>query len=95
MTQLQVCDTKTLYDTEFAAEIAARKSEVRYDSPMHHYSCFGRGGVSSPHWHIAHLHKYHRRGAGKGYIKCPDCKLILRDKYNALQRHHCVRSVTD
>lgn len=90
VSQLRVCDTKVLYDTEYEAEIAARKAEHNYNSPMHHYSCYGSGGVSIPHYHIAHDYKEHRRGAGKGYIKCPSCYLLMKDKPDVIRRHRCM-----
>jgi hypothetical protein len=44
--RLNVCDTKTMYDTEFAAEIAASKIGHKYGEDMYHYACQRPGGKS-------------------------------------------------
>jgi hypothetical protein len=87
--QLSVCDTKVLYDTEFEAEISARKVEWKYGSKMHHYACYGDGTVRTPHYHIAHKHREERRGAGKNYTRCPGCYLIMRNRYDVIRKHRC------
>lgn len=93
--QLRVCDTKILYDTEFEAEIAARKTEHRYGTQMHHYSCFGAGGNYRPHWHVAHSRRSSRRGAGKGYIKCPVCYLLMKNTPVKIRNHRCTEKAPE
>lgn len=78
--QLRVCDTKTLYDTEFEAEVAAAKVGHRRDEEFEHYQC-GR------HWHICHTDPTKRRGAGKKHWRCPSCKNIYRKK--TAEKHKC------
>jgi hypothetical protein len=82
MSDLSVCDTKVLYDTEFEAEIAARKYEHRYDTDMRHYRC-------GTHWHIAHVKKYERRGTGHRYRKCYKCGLIMKNEVFLENKHVC------
>lgn len=79
--QLNVCDTKVLYDTEFEAEIAASKATGRFDEEFLHYRC-------GTHWHISHSDPVMRRGAGKKHWRCPRCKWIVR-RANA-PKHKCV-----
>lgn len=76
--KLTVCDTKTLYDTEFEAIIAAAKKSYRFDQEMVPYACYGHGGVSKPHWHLTHIHPHERSGSGKGYKKCINCGELFK-----------------
>lgn len=77
---LSVCDTKTLYDTEFEAEIAAVKESHRRGIDFTYYQC-------GTHWHLTHRDYTQRRGVGKRYWRCPKCKEIVK-KSNAW-KHKC------
>lgn len=80
MSQKTVCDTKVLYDTEFEAEIAC----ARHSDDMKPYRCPNTG-----HYHITHIRKEERLGAGHGHSICDTCKLI----YRTAKKHACPSGV--
>lgn len=82
-----VCDTKVFYDTEFEATVAAARKTVEHGVEMEPYPCYGHGGVSTPHFHLTHKYINHRRGAGKGFERCPDCSEV----YSHRQDHKCTQ----
>lgn len=80
MEPLNVCDTKTFYDTEFEAEIEAAKVGWRHGEEFEAYAC-------GNHWHITHKNREQRRGVGHRFWKCPRCRAIVPRK-NQLD-HKC------
>lgn len=90
--RLTACDTKTLYDTEFEATIAAAHKFSQYGEEMVVYAC-NPSNLRLPHYHLTHKLREQSRGAGKRYSKCPDCGLIMRRKKFEQGKHTCTRTV--
>ena len=91
--KLAVCDTKTLYDTEFEATIAAAKKSFQFGQEMAAYPC-NPSHLRHPHYHLTHVRKNERRGAGSRYIKCESCGLFVRRWKYEHDKHICPKEKT-
>lgn len=85
---LTTCDTKAFYDTEFEAEVAKARVEDKFNQEMMIYRCRG-AGVRAFHYHLSHVNKEERRGAGHNHWRCPRCKMIIKRAKQAKHRGVC------
>lgn len=79
------CETKTFLDTEFEAEVFAAKKSHQFNKEFIHYRCRN-------HWHIAHKNPEESIGFGRGYWRCPGCKVI--EKKSKREEHICTQENT-
>ena len=80
MNEITVCQTKVHYDTEFEAILGANKAEFKYGEEFVPYQC-------GKHWHITHKDPTKSIGTGKYYVRCPNCRRIL--KRSKMKKHKC------
>ena len=73
----QVCNSKTMYDTEWEAELASAK----ITDELVPYRCPG-----TKHYHLTHMDREQRRGAGRGWKKCA-CGEIIKTAKRGFDKH--------